>query len=120
MSDLDAAVTAIVAAAIAPVLAKLEGAQAELGALAGELTELRSQLETVKRAPERPVYVTVAQATARIGCSTRTIRRAIDGRELPARRLPSGHVRIAVSDLDATLRVQEPRPKTLAPVKGAR
>jgi excisionase family DNA binding protein len=45
--------------------------------------------------------ISVAEAAVRIGVSTRTVHRWIADGTLPARRFPTGTVRIAAGDLDA-------------------
>ncbi|KHL18531.1 excisionase family DNA binding protein [Mumia flava] len=54
--------------------------------------------------PEDTIWLTLAEASARVSFTERSLRRFISEGSLPAYRVGSRHIRIKQSDLDALLR----------------
>lgn len=52
-------------------------------------------------APVAATWITIAQAAELMSCSTKTVRRLISSRQLPARRIGTRMIRIDAADLDA-------------------
>lgn len=104
---LDAALSQIVAAAVAEAQRPLVS---ELAAVRGELGEARRELGEVRRALEQPagggelVYLTVAQVAERVGVCEKTVKRWLENGKVPHVRLPGGGIRVAAAGLEAVLR----------------
>ncbi len=104
---LDAALSQLLAAAIAeaqrPLVAELAAVRAELGEARRELGDLRRSAERTPEAGEL-IYLTVAQVAQRVGVCQRTVKRWLEHGRLGHVRLPGGGVRVAVAEFERVLR----------------